>query len=714
VALIAGQVQATVRLAKNGVFCINPTRIAIAGKIRVYCFDKTGTLTTDSLEFLGARPVVGGQLGDLAHPTESKAGSLDTDMMRALASCHAVAKFGDTFVGNQVEVKMFTSTGWDLIESAGSVELVAQDKSDRLHVLRRFEFDHTKQTMSVVVRGSKGKLLVYTKGSFEKVADAANHTTIPDAFMSAARGMALDGCYVLGLATKTLDSALSDEDIAQLEREGVEEGLSLLGLIAFRNELKPDTTQAINALKHGDVRPVMITGDNAQCGHYIAYKSGMAKPGSRMLLAEQDPQGTVLWNGTTLEDQSTFEPILTSALLTPEYVKQMESGDLELAITGKAYDTLRASGDLARLLLFVRVFARVNPANKIDVVEQFVERGLITGMCGDGGNDCGALRAAHAGMALSDAEASVVSPFTSKAKSCMSVVDLLREGKAALHTNLSSYKFLIMYGQLFSVWKLFSFARGVLPAMMCYLMVDVIAVVGLTYALTCAHPKEKLQPERPTASLFSPTTLSSVLGNLIVNLSFYFAIQFWIPSLPGYLKWPADLSSGSYWWVNGDNWESTGIYWPIYFQFITSAYIFGFGAQYKKAVLFNWQLTIIYAGLFFIGSYALLAEPNTLSESFHVASQQFNYLGVIPENPQSVWTTYQDVWGHDNPGVALCDPDAENSPPCSPAMSFSQRLTLYLIILGSLAAGAIWQSVFVDNVLKKMKHTDKNRIRFNL
>lgn len=37
VALIAGQVQATVRLSEKGVFCINPTRIAIAGKIRVRC-----------------------------------------------------------------------------------------------------------------------------------------------------------------------------------------------------------------------------------------------------------------------------------------------------------------------------------------------------------------------------------------------------------------------------------------------------------------------------------------------------------------------------------------------------------------------------------------------------------------------------------------------------------------------------------------------------
>ena len=37
----------------------------------------------------------------------------------------------------------------------------------------------------------------------------------------------------------------------------------------------------------------------------------------------------------------------------------------------------------------------------------------MSGMAGDGGNDCGALRASHAGIALSHAEASLVAPFSS-------------------------------------------------------------------------------------------------------------------------------------------------------------------------------------------------------------------------------------------------------------------------------------------------------------
>eukprot|EP00951_Prasinocladus_malaysianus_P038278 scaffold418978_cov42-Prasinocladus_malaysianus.AAC.1 len=223
VALIAGQVQATLRLSERGIFCINPARIAIAGKIRVFCFDKTGTLTTDSLDFLGSRHVLsddgnGPYLGKLFHPSDGK-GAVEPVMMRALASCHAVAKFGSTFVGNQVEVKMFESTGWDLAaNSDNSVMVTAPDGSDSLTIVRRFEFDHARQTMSVVVRDRDGNTFVFTKGSFEKIAERTRPYTIPDDYHRTAKGMALEGCYVLAVSMKSLGSTVTDDQISHMKR----------------------------------------------------------------------------------------------------------------------------------------------------------------------------------------------------------------------------------------------------------------------------------------------------------------------------------------------------------------------------------------------------------------------------------------------------------------------------------------------------------------
>lgn len=73
----------------------------------MFCFDKTGTLTKEGLDFIGAQSVVrsinsGPAFGPLKTPANGD--DMEPSTLHGLATCHAVTKFGNRFVGNQVEV----------------------------------------------------------------------------------------------------------------------------------------------------------------------------------------------------------------------------------------------------------------------------------------------------------------------------------------------------------------------------------------------------------------------------------------------------------------------------------------------------------------------------------------------------------------------------------------------------------------------------------
>jgi len=216
-----------------------------------------------------------------------------------MGTCHAVASFQGHLVGSQVEVKMLEAAGFDCSlptrekgisedpEVAGLPEPAAVIGSPegmcglghqgggrvKVAVVRRFEFDHARHKMTVIVavprEGRKSPLYVaITKGSYEAIASSCDPLSIPEEFLDRAKGMALEGCYVLGMGCKFLTPAEVDSIVvkAETDRDSVEKNLRCLGLIALRNELKDDSAEALGKLKEGAVRSVIITGDNAQCG----------------------------------------------------------------------------------------------------------------------------------------------------------------------------------------------------------------------------------------------------------------------------------------------------------------------------------------------------------------------------------------------------------------------------------------------------------------
>lgn len=88
----------------------------------------------------------------------------------------------------------------------------------------------------------------------------------------------------------------------------------------------------------------------------------------------------------------------------------------------------------------------MSPDDKAKLVESLQEFCKCeVGMCGDGANDCCALKQADIGLSLSDSEASIAAPFTSQVQDISSIVILLREGRCALTTSFTNFKFIELY-----------------------------------------------------------------------------------------------------------------------------------------------------------------------------------------------------------------------------------------------------------------------------
>lgn len=69
-------------------------------------------------------------------------------------------------------------------------------------------------------------------------------------------------------------------------------------------------------------------------------------------------------------------------------------------------------------------------------------------MCGDGSNDCSALKTADTGVSLSNSDASIAAPFTSQIQDISAMVELLKEGRSALVTSFQIFKYNGLYAMV--------------------------------------------------------------------------------------------------------------------------------------------------------------------------------------------------------------------------------------------------------------------------
>ncbi|KAJ3353378.1 hypothetical protein HDU83_006863 [Entophlyctis luteolus] len=706
--LVIGQSVASERLSKKGIMCVDLDRITLSGKVKVYCFDKTGkctqlivheslkksagTLTKEGLNFLAVQPVLSSG-GQKYGPVLTDYTSFPTSIRTAMLTCHSVTMVGGHPVGNFVDVEMFRVTEAKIgrpteMEPQNTTVYPTTNNDSEIHILKRFEFVHSNAYMTVLVKDpSDGRMYVYLKGSFEKIRDICDRQSLPSDAESVARKHASEGCYVLAFARRELPATTSVQEAtaftrADLERAGT---VQFIGLCMFRNELKPDTADALHELRYGGCRVVMITGDNIDTGVFVARQCGMIESNEYgtvlVLLGDADAAGRVSWKNT--EDGSTIDQSGMLAILASS--RGGNYRPVELAVTGKAFNILLAEGTMRGLLFDTRVFARMSPDDKVMCVRLHMER-AITAMCGDGGNDAGALKAAHSGIALSEAESSVVAHFSSRERSIFSCVELLREARCALDVSFASYKYLIMYGEVLAFMGLIQYYFTVNMSQAMWILIDG-STVPLSWALTQAKPAARLARTRPTARLLGPETLISVIGMIFINVLFGIgAVVMLFGERTQNGNWfHCNEFDGQYydirrWWELADNFEGATTGMLIVFQIVNAAAIFNIGRVYRAGFWRNWVFVVCYSIIFALLSFVTLADPNTLGCLFHTNCGTSDALSRLNSSTGTSYSTsflgipstYYAFIGHN-------------------VMPMQFRIRLWLLCIGNLFALVVFE-----------------------
>ncbi|OAJ42778.1 hypothetical protein BDEG_26191 [Batrachochytrium dendrobatidis JEL423] len=596
--LVIGQSIAADRLRAQGIMCVDLARITLAGKVKVFCFDKTGTLTKEGLDFLGTHAIDKDKAEFKVVKTEFE--SFDDEMKQAMLCCHSLSMVGSQHVGNFVDIEMFKATAAVLDTRSGSTTMIIpnriSDNINTMHILKRFEFVHSHAYMSVVAMNTvTNRITVYIKGSFEKVQELVNPFTLPANFEAVSKSHSSTGCYVLAIARRELPEGTLAADLHTWTREQFEYGADMVGLLLFRNQLKPDTVTALEELRGGGCRVVMITGDHVNTGIHIAQTSGMIC---------QDWQGVdpIVALGDVDKSQDTVHWTLVgsdkriSRSELENMLGQSRSGlqPVELAVTGKAFNMLVRDGFMNEYLFETRVFARMSPEDKVQCVRLHMTH-CITAMCGDGGNDAGALKASHAGVSLSEAKSSVVSHFSSRNRSIHSCVNLLKEARCSLDVSFASYKYLIMYGEILAFVGLIQYYFVVNMSQAMWILIDGITI-PISWALTMSKPSRRLVNSRPTARLLGFETIASIVGQIFINI-IILVIATALLFKQSFLKcseFDGNKADMRRWWELADNFEGEVTGLITAFQIIHASAAFNLGSKYRNGFMMNRPFFMVY------------------------------------------------------------------------------------------------------------------------
>ena len=282
---------------------------------------------------------------------------------------------------------------------------------------------------------------------------------------------------------------------------------------------------------------------------------------------------------------------------------ESNNDDYIIAITGQTFESLsklrnkyittknqkyRVYYDVFKTILrHGYIYARMAPEHKTLLVESLQQEKLTVLMCGDGANDCGALRAADIGVSLSPEEASIAAHFTSNIPDISCLIKLLREGKASLVTSIQTFKYMMIYSIIqFSSVTLLMINFSYLSDFQ-FLATDVFIIFPLAFFIAKTGAYRRLTSHVPTDSLISFPIISSILIQTLIAFGFQFGGWFFLSKK----NWYQNKCNNADDTVDPCQ-DNTVIYLVSNMQYLITAFAFSISKPFRKPIYTNLWLTL--------------------------------------------------------------------------------------------------------------------------
>ncbi len=330
--------QNTSKMLDHNVLVRKAEGIETAGSLNILFSDKTGTITKGSLEVVEFFTADGKVI-----PIPELSGHGKVKDLLDLAIGKNTQSMFDAehrvIGGNATDQALMKFIGEETFRSLEGKKEYQITASQGFNSMNKFSQARIGSTGKTFYKGAPERLLAKAK----KYLDSDGNIKPVD--------KALLDQKIDALAEKAMRVLAFGYSEQELSENTIHEDLVLIGLVAIRDDVRPEARDAIAEVRNAGIQVVMITGDRLETAVAIAKDAG--------LLKEEADQA------------------LTSAQLN-------EMTDEEVK----------------KIIPKIRVIARALPTDKSRMVRLCQEMNLVVGMTGDGVNDSPALKRADVGFAM--------------------------------------------------------------------------------------------------------------------------------------------------------------------------------------------------------------------------------------------------------------------------------------------------------------------------